>query len=445
MVPRLAAEGSSFHGAFLYYCHDKKARTSARVAWAETVNLMTDCCETAVKVMAYTAKVASRLKQAAGKKRAGDKVEKPVISYSLSWHPEQKPDKETMLAAARETITELGLDEHEAMIVAHRDEPQPHVHVIVNRIHPLTGMAANLYRSKRKLQKWAREYQRKEGTMYCPKREENHRKRKQGQHTRYVDPVIAEAWKNSRDGEGFASLMEAKGYQLARGRKRLVVVDAHGKTVNPVRHLEDVKAKAFHERMEGIDPASLPEPEEILAKRKHESAAHDDRLNDFEARVSKAMGDFDQRQAEEWRLATDSSRRRVENKRTALEAHYHLDQREATIARLQHKLDSAGFIPRIARRLFGTDRKLTDHLEKLKANQSAAKQRFEEGLSAFEKSEERTIERLEERQAQRRKSEIKRLEAWRPKQKDRTISKAISDQTKTLAEDRHPPSPSMGQ
>ena len=176
MIPRLAAAGSSFQGAFLYYCHDKQSNTKERVAWTETCNMMTDCVDKAWKVMAYTAKVASQLKRAANIKRAGDKVAKPVISYSLAWHPEQNPDKQTMLEAAKQTINKLKLQEHEAIIVAHTDEPQKHVHVIVNQIHPLTGKAANLYQSKRKLQDWARTFQQQEGTDYCPQRQANHNK-----------------------------------------------------------------------------------------------------------------------------------------------------------------------------------------------------------------------------------------------------------------------------
>lgn len=34
MVPVIATRGASFAGAFAYYCHDKKASTSERVAWA---------------------------------------------------------------------------------------------------------------------------------------------------------------------------------------------------------------------------------------------------------------------------------------------------------------------------------------------------------------------------------------------------------------------------
>ena len=100
MVPRLAAQGSSFHGAYLYYFHDKEALTQTRVAWTKTINLLTDKVEKAWKVMAFTAKHQKELKEASGQKRSGAKLKKPVFAYSLSWHPEQKPDRKTMMEAA---------------------------------------------------------------------------------------------------------------------------------------------------------------------------------------------------------------------------------------------------------------------------------------------------------------------------------------------------------
>ena len=65
MVPVIAGMGTSFKGAFLYYCHDKDALTDARVAWTETLNLMADTAEKAWRFMAYTAQSHDRLKQAA--------------------------------------------------------------------------------------------------------------------------------------------------------------------------------------------------------------------------------------------------------------------------------------------------------------------------------------------------------------------------------------------
>ena len=210
MVPVIASSGSSFNGAFAYYFHDKKATTTARVAWTHTLNMMTDCAEKAKKVMAYTAKAQESLKQSMGQKLSGRKLEKPVFCYSLAWHPEENPSKEEMLRAANLSLEKLGLSEHEVAIASHRDEPQPHIHMVVNKVHPLTGMAAQLRHSKRKLSDFARNYEKQRGNVYCKAREENYQQRQKGANTRYNDPVIAEAWKGSRDAQGFQAFLKTK-------------------------------------------------------------------------------------------------------------------------------------------------------------------------------------------------------------------------------------------
>ena len=83
MVPVIAANGASFQGAFQYYFHDKDAKTRGRIAWTETLNMLTDCVDKAWKVMAYTAKSQARLKAASGQKMTGTKLKKPVFAYSL--------------------------------------------------------------------------------------------------------------------------------------------------------------------------------------------------------------------------------------------------------------------------------------------------------------------------------------------------------------------------
>ena len=110
MVPVLTNGGRSFKGAALYYLHDKRAAgeaerlTTARIAWAETVNLMTDDPERAWRMMATTAMAQAELKRAAGIKAGGRKLENPVLAYSLAWHPDERPDRAEQLAAARETL-----------------------------------------------------------------------------------------------------------------------------------------------------------------------------------------------------------------------------------------------------------------------------------------------------------------------------------------------------
>jgi Relaxase/Mobilisation nuclease domain len=78
----------------------------------------------------------------------------------------------------------LGLEEHQAIILEHTDEPHEHVHIVVNRVHPETGKAATLSNSKLALSKWAQEYEQKQGQIVCPQRVENNARRKQGEFVR---------------------------------------------------------------------------------------------------------------------------------------------------------------------------------------------------------------------------------------------------------------------
>jgi hypothetical protein len=89
----------------------------------------------------------NEIKAAAGAARTGRKLTKPVYSYSLSWAPDETPSREEMIEAARESLRALGLHEHETLMVAHNDEPHPHI--------PETGKAAVLSNDHLILSRWA--------------------------------------------------------------------------------------------------------------------------------------------------------------------------------------------------------------------------------------------------------------------------------------------------
>lgn len=272
MNPTVARGGSSFRGAFLYYMHDKNASTRERVAWTQSVNMLTADPDRAWKVMAYTARHQARLKAASGQKMTGRKAEKPVLAYSLSWHPEQKPDPDHMRETALQSLKALGLQEHEAMIIAHSDTAHRHVHVVANRIHPITGKVASDSYTWLKLSDFALTYARAHGMNYSPQREANKRKREEGIAVRYHDSEIAAAWAASTDGKSLVAALEARGFILAQGNKRLVVVDQYGKAHNPARHIEGVRAKELKGRLAGIDLAALPDATALSRER---AAAHE--------------------------------------------------------------------------------------------------------------------------------------------------------------------------
>lgn len=170
---QLAQQGRSFKGAMAYYLHDKQASTDERVAWTETRNLMTDDARTATRVMIATAESADELKAAAGVKATGRKAQNPVMAFSLAWHPSEagELDRQEMTRAADEALKVLGLQEHQSVLVAHRDTAHPHVHVIVNRVSQSDGRMAKIDPNKvRALDRWANKYELDRGHVVSPNR-----------------------------------------------------------------------------------------------------------------------------------------------------------------------------------------------------------------------------------------------------------------------------------
>ena len=191
MLPNVAGTGHSFEGAALYYLHDKRLEgeaerlTTERVWFTHTENMLTDDPEKAWKVMAWTAMHQNEIKKAAGVKATGRKMKGgPVYAYSLSWHPEQEPSREQMIEAGQATLKVLGFEGHEVLMAAHNDEPQPHLHVIVNRIHPMTGKAQNPVDDYTKLSRWAQAHEEQFGTIYCQQRVVNNARRANGEFVR---------------------------------------------------------------------------------------------------------------------------------------------------------------------------------------------------------------------------------------------------------------------
>lgn len=181
MIPRVGEGGSSFKGAGLYYLHDKEASTAERVAFTHTMNLHTDDAEKALKVMAWTAAHQNDLKRAAGVKATGRKLEKSVYTFSLSWAPDEEVSRDDMIAAAKDSLKALRMDDREILLVAHSDTNCRHIHAIVNRVHPQNGKAASTSRDHLILSRWAEAYERKQGRIRVHARVNHNARRDAGE------------------------------------------------------------------------------------------------------------------------------------------------------------------------------------------------------------------------------------------------------------------------
>ena len=86
-----------------------------------------------------------------------------------------------MSRAVDGSLEALGLEGHEALIVAHDDTRHPHVHVVANRVDPETGKAAKLGNSKLRLSRWAEGYEREQGRIRVERRVKNNERRRAGE------------------------------------------------------------------------------------------------------------------------------------------------------------------------------------------------------------------------------------------------------------------------
>ena len=83
-------------------------REHERVDWIESRNLPTRDPQTAACLMRSAA-------------RDSERVHKPVYHLSISFDPGDPVDPETMRRVADRTLRDLGLQKHQALIVAHND------------------------------------------------------------------------------------------------------------------------------------------------------------------------------------------------------------------------------------------------------------------------------------------------------------------------------------
>ncbi|MQW40815.1 relaxase/mobilization nuclease domain-containing protein, partial [Sinorhizobium meliloti] len=187
-------KGASFKKALQYYLHDKRPEghtgphpeTSERVGFVVMENLPPVSPGEAWEEMKFLANAAPHIKEsnaraaalengedpeaAAKKTRAGRKCTQPLYVYSLNWHRDDAPTDQEMLAAARESLALLGLQDHQAVIVQHTDQAHKHVHIAVNRVNPETGVANPLSNDEFKLDEWAFNYEIERGIVRSPDR-----------------------------------------------------------------------------------------------------------------------------------------------------------------------------------------------------------------------------------------------------------------------------------
>lgn len=228
MIPRIQT-GTSFKGAALYYLHDKRHEgeaerlTSDRVAWTHAVNTLENDPEAVLAEMRQTALDQSFLKIQAGKRVDGRPTGRTVMTVALAWAPDQQPNQADMIEAGNSFLRHMGWQEHQVLFVAHNDTKHPHVHLIINRVHPETGMTIDDAWSKTRAQKWALSYEREHGRVYCEGREAkySHDEGRDAHHMTYREwKIWQEIGKDQRIDPGHRRAVEAGEWSVLKDEQR---------------------------------------------------------------------------------------------------------------------------------------------------------------------------------------------------------------------------------
>ena len=151
------SSGRRFAPLARYLISGRSGTETDRIAWTAGRNLGTDDPELAAPLMQATA-------------RQSALVQVPVYHLTISFDREDQVTPAQMQAVADRVLRDLGLSQHQALMVAHKNRQHAHVHVMVNRVHPETGVAWERWQDRPTIERALREAERAFGLRVVPGR-----------------------------------------------------------------------------------------------------------------------------------------------------------------------------------------------------------------------------------------------------------------------------------
>ena len=153
----MSSSARNFGALAHYLARGRSGDHPERVAWSTSRNLPTNDPELAGKIMRATASQNVRVKQ-------------PVYHLALSFDPSDRVDRIAMERVADRVLDALDLKGHQVMIVSHGDRDHPHMHLLINRVHPETGLVWNRWQDRAVLQQVLRDEEQALGLRVVPGR-----------------------------------------------------------------------------------------------------------------------------------------------------------------------------------------------------------------------------------------------------------------------------------
>jgi len=192
-VPKQQPE--SFRASALYLAGLVKGLSPDRVEFVERRNLHTDEPRAAAAVMDATARQSARCKQ-------------PAYHFIITFDPKDaaagKVTQEVKRKVADKVIEQMGLTEHQVLVYSHKDADHPHMHFLVNRIHPSRHVAYDRHQDGRRLTAITMDLAKEFGLNVLRNREYD-RQLGRDREDQGLLPTDADYWQARRDGRQFRS------------------------------------------------------------------------------------------------------------------------------------------------------------------------------------------------------------------------------------------------
>ncbi|QOI58025.1 TraI/MobA(P) family conjugative relaxase [Rouxiella badensis] len=85
------------------------------------------------------------------------RIKDPVYHFILSWQEDENPTDDQIFKSAQYALRRMDMQLHQYMASIHRDTDNVHVHVVANRVNPLTFKAVSVHGDADKMQRICRE------------------------------------------------------------------------------------------------------------------------------------------------------------------------------------------------------------------------------------------------------------------------------------------------
>ncbi len=248
----------------------------------------------------------------------GTKCKQYLFSLSLS-PPEGAKVSVTDFERAIGSIEDrLGLTDQPRAIVFHEKEGRRHAHCVWSRIDAQTMTARQLSYFKSKLMGVSRDlylehgWQMPRGIANGLERDplnfnlrEWQQAKRAGNDPRWLRQAVQDCWKRSDNADSFKTALSQKGFFLAKGDRRGLVVLDHAGEVHSLPRVLDIKTKEVNARFGGADDLPSVEATKTLISKRMTPAIRR-HIDDSRAQFHKRSESLGQYKTEMTRLHRDS-------------------------------------------------------------------------------------------------------------------------------------------